>query len=297
MKIDTKICQHIINIFVLLAILAVVFFIIKHTVKPVTVSESVSAKKIRILIVPGHEPNDGGATFGDVKERDLTVELGQYLADFLKTDNAYQIFITRDTEAWNPTFADYFKNNWDEIVSWQKDSKEQFKSLLATGVKKASFSIVPHNVPAPDVGLRIYGITKWANENNIDVAIHIHFNDYHRHSAKIAGKYSGFAIYVPGKEYSNSTMSRAIAEPIFNRISENVPVSNLKIEKAGIINDSKLIALGENDTAKIPSLLIEYGYIYEPQFTNPELRGLFLKNLAYQTYLGLEDYFGNGLGK
>jgi hypothetical protein len=40
-------------------------------------------------------------------------------------------------------------------------------------------------------------------------------------------------------------------------------------------------------------MLIEYGYLYEPQFMNANLRGPVLKDLALQTYLGLEDFFNS----
>jgi len=43
-------------------------------------------------------------------------------------------------------------------------------------------------------------------------------------------------------------------------------------------------------------MLIEYGYIYEPQFADPATRSFALKDLAYQTYLGLEDFFNPSVG-
>jgi len=39
------------------------------------------------------------------------------------------------------------------------------------------------------------------------------------------------------------------------------------------------------------SMLIEYGYIYETQFTDKSLRSKALQDLAFQTYLGLQDFF------
>jgi hypothetical protein len=38
-------------------------------------------------------------------------------------------------------------------------------------------------------------------------------------------------------------------------------------------------------------MLIEYGYIYEPQFNDPNLHDVVMKDLAFQTYLGLQDFF------
>ena len=46
--------------------------------------------KVRILVVPGHEPDYGGAEFQNVKERDMTVELGQDLQGFLNDNGHYQ---------------------------------------------------------------------------------------------------------------------------------------------------------------------------------------------------------------
>lgn len=290
--------QNVINIF-LLTIIIVVFFVLDRIFQPVSVPEQKPIQKVRVLVVPGHEPDYGGAIFGTIKERDLVVELGQNLKRFLETDGKYEVFVTRDSEEWNPTFADYFKNNLDEIIFWQKDAKEQFSNLVSAGLKKQPVTAVIHNIPSFEVGMRIYGITKWSNENNIDLVIHLHLNDYRGRSQKKVGKYSGFAIYVPAREYSNSAKTDPIAQAIFDRLSEHARVSNFGPELGGIIHDPKLIAVGQNDTSKVANMLIEYGYIYEPQFVNPEIRSLSLEDLAHQTYLGLEDYFeeGNGFGK
>ena len=70
------------------------------------------------------------------------------------------------------------------------------------------------------------------------------------------------------------------------------PVSNLPVEDQGIVEDQELIAIGSYNTVDAASMLIEYGYIYEPQFRAPAVRAIVLKELAFQTYLGLADFFG-----
>src|SRR5665213_3140096 len=60
-------------------------------------SGGVFSQKVRILIVPGHEPDYGGAQFGSLDERNLVVEIGQDLQQYLQTNSNYQVFITRDT--------------------------------------------------------------------------------------------------------------------------------------------------------------------------------------------------------
>lgn len=246
-----------------------------------------AVEKPRILIVPGHEPTYGGAEFGSIKERDLAAELGQNLKEFLESDGDYEVFMTRDSKAWDDTFADYFKENWKKIIAWGKTAK-----------KDMSYKIEPtiiHNDAESDVGTRLYGITKWSNENEINLMVHVHINDDPLHSRKVPGKFSGMAIYVPPKQYSNGTFSRAVAESLFKVLSKKNPVSDWKQESGGIIESPELIALGANDTSLAGSVLIEYDYLYAPRFTDPKIRGIALKELAYDTYLGLEDFFEKGL--
>lgn len=248
--------------------------------------------KVNLLIVPGHEPNFGGAQFGKIKERDMNIDLGNYLNDFLKNNNHYKVTITRDKQNWNPTFSNYFTTNWNAIVAFVDSQKSQMRGLMNVGLIKP-VSGAYHSTVSQDVALRLYGINKWANENDIDIEVHLHFNDYPRRRQSVPGEYSGITIYVPESQYSNSTTTRAIASSVLRRLSRYNAVSDLPKENAGVVEDQDLIAIGSNNNADAASLLIEYGYIYEPQFQDPTIRDMTLKDLAYQTYLGLEDFFGN----
>jgi N-acetylmuramoyl-L-alanine amidase len=250
--------------------------------------------KIRVLIMPGHEPGYGGAEYGDIKERELNVELAENLAGFLRANSKYEVVVARTDESWNPSLQAYFKNAWNTIIEWQKAHKEE--SLRAISQQKTNFVPKVHHNSAPnDIAYRLYGITKWSNENNVDIAIHVHFNDYPGHGWKIPGEYSGFAIYVPEAQYQNGTTTRAVAGNVFRRLATYNPVSDFQGESSGIVDERELIAVGANDTADAASLLIEYAYIYEPQIVDPTARTLALKDLAYQTYLGLEDFFNPGV--
>jgi N-acetylmuramoyl-L-alanine amidase len=256
-----------------------------------SVGQDVTAKKVRILIVPGHEPMYGGTEFGSIKERDLNVELANNLAVFLSGNNKYEVFVARTSKSWNLGLDEYFSSTWDEIIDWEKSYREEMSRLIAIGqVSK----LIPNfsNPDAPrDVALRLYGINKWAKEEDIDVAIHIHVNDYPRRNSRARGQYSGFAIYVPANQYLNSPATHAIADKIFSRLGKYNPVSNLPGESVGILDEPEMIAIGANNTSDAASLLIEYGYIYEYQFLNSEIRSQALKDSAYQTYLGLQDFF------
>ncbi|MEN9524576.1 MAG: putative peptidoglycan binding domain [Candidatus Parcubacteria bacterium] len=258
-------------------------------------NKSSQQNKIKVVIVPGHEPNFGGTEYGDIKERDLVVGIADNLARFLQESGKYEVVVTRSQAAWNPVFDAYFKNSEKAIVEWQKDYKAESVQQISMGLPLPPPKVYHNNAP-PGVANRLYGITKWSNENAVDVAIHIHLNDYPGHGQRVAGKYSGFSIYTPEEQYFNSKSTRAVSESIFKRLQRYNPVSDLPGESDGIVPERELIAIGANNTADAASLLIEYGYIYEPQFVNPDARDLALKDLAYQTYLGLEDFFNpNGL--
>jgi hypothetical protein len=103
------------------------------------------------LIVPGHQPDYGGAEYmshyGDIKERDLVVELAQDLQTFLDGNNRYQVIVARDTESWNPIFTDYFKTEWNDIIDWENAYKQQFSAMVADGSLTLPKLIMLHQRP------------------------------------------------------------------------------------------------------------------------------------------------------
>lgn len=258
-----------------------------------SVNNIVNENKVRVLIVPGHEPTYGGAEYKDLKERDMVVELSNDLKRLLENNGHYQVFITRDEKEWNPEFSSYFKNHWNDIIEWQRASAKDMARRISTGSSTKPVSLVYHNKVPSDVAFRLYGINKWINDNNIDITIHIHFNDDPERRSNRPGKYSGFSIYIPEHQYSNGTTSKAIAKDVFNRLAEYNPISTLKGEANGVVEEPDLIAVGAHDTVDAASMLIEYGYIYESSFSATTTRSQAFNNLAYETYLGLEDFFNS----
>lgn len=252
-----------------------------------------NGKKIRVMIVPAHEPDEGGTQMatpsGEIYERDLAVTIGDDLQEFLDGNGNYQTYVTRTTQAWNPTFQNYFNTNWNAIVSWEQAAKE---TAMANPAIAAIFNDGEvHNTAPTDDAIRIYGATKWADENDINFMINICVNNYRGNAYNAVGKYTGFVEYYPPNIYDNSSTTKPVAEAVFNRLSLYNPTSDLPIQEPGLIQDPQLIGIGAYNTAKPAAILIEYDYIYEPQFVNPITRPIALKDLAYQTYLGLQDYY------
>lgn len=263
-----------------------------ETITPEELRTAYRQRNLKILLVPGHDNVDSGTEFNGVREADLNRGLAQELYAILKKDGHFQIFATRDftTGEYAPIFASYFATQEKEILSFRARLTEAMITALKTGQFRTRGG-VGHNTARSRVIQKLYGINKWANDNGIDVALHIHFNDHAGRRPGRAGDYEGFNIYVPEKQFSSSRASRALAESIFERLKRMFAVSNLAGESRGITEDQELVAVGANGSLDGVGLLIEYGYIYEPQFTDAEVREAMLTELAHQTYAGVKKYF------
>lgn len=270
-------------------------FFINSTTEERLKSDYISArnggKKIKILIVPGHDDGFWGTKFGGLKEADLNLEAAENLAGFLKQKNEFEVILARDKNGYNPALLSYFSQNKSEIEKFVQKNIETMNSYIQSGLVEKYKKGVIHNVAPEETVSRLYGINKWTNENKTDIVIHVHFNDDPERNYYDVGKYTGFAIYVPEKQFSNAKASVALAGPIFDRLRQYIPVSDMPKEKSGIVEDQKLIAIGAYNTLDAAGLLIEYGYIYESQFINSEIRPLAIKELAFQTYIGIKNFF------
>lgn len=259
-----------------------------------TALEKYNRNEFRVLIVPGHDndPSSGGAEFGGLREADLNVELSQELLKVFNADQHFNTQITRDKNNYIEPFLSFFTNNREDILQFRTAAKANMESEIAAD------RIIRIVTDRPDTSeenaIKLYGINKWATDNSIDLILHPHFNDYPGRYGDIAGEHSGFALYIPEHQMPNFLVSRGVAQPLFEQLKKIFPVSNHPKEKAGLVEDQELIAIGANTNLKndIASLIIEYGYLYEPQWLNPETRGVILKELAHQTYWGLKKYFG-----
>lgn len=253
---------------------------------------SSTKKKLKVLVVPGHEPYFGGAEYRDIKERDINADLALSLAQYLVEDGHFDVVMTRGKEGWNPDLENYFVTNAEGIKTFVHSQKGEMARLVGEGKIIRVSDAVPHNDAPNDVALRLYGINKWANDIRADIIIHIHFNDSSPRRVNQPGEHNGFAIYTPEHQYSNSQATAEIAPHVFKRLSRMFPVSSLPVEDQGVVEEQDLIAIGSYNSVDGASMLIEYGYIYEPQFKVPSVREPVIKELAFQTYLGLADFFG-----
>lgn len=244
-------------------------------------------EKVKVLLVPGHEPSYGGTELGALTERDIAVEIADDLAAMLRKDPRLEVFVTRDRAAWAPELSDYYEEEWRGIERFVAQKRRAMDRLLRDETIETRDFEVGHNTAATDVALRLYGINKWANENEYDLAVHIHLNDNPG-----ATNHSGFAVYVPDHQYGNAAASRDLGEAIAFELNGFNASSTLPIENYAIVEDQSLIALGSRGSADFASVLIEYAYIYETKIANDAARPAVLDDFAHQTYRGIREFLG-----
>lgn len=105
-------------------------------------------------------------------------------------------------------------------------------ALVDSGLIDSDIGFNSNRKSLPEVATRLYGVNKWSNENEMDIVIHVHFNDYPGRYSDGVGKYSGLTIYIPDKQYSNSKVSRSIAESVSEFLGKYSAYSDLKYEKS-----------------------------------------------------------------
>jgi N-acetylmuramoyl-L-alanine amidase len=247
-------------------------------------------EKIKILIVPGHDNDSFGAYANNTTEAEINLIVAEELKNILEKEKGIEILLSRDGSGYNPELQKYLDSEKENIEEFQKEKKEIIKELMEEGKVKSNI-VVQHNFARPEVVDILYGINKFANDNDFDITLHIHFNDYPGRTSSY-GKYSGFSIYVPEKQYSNAEASHDFAEKVARHLSNMFAVSDMPKENM-ITEDQELIAIGSYNTVDSVSALIEYGYIYESQFTDQKVKDVILKELAQQTYFGIMDYLND----
>ena len=270
----------------------ILFFLLAVFLVPIFKANANLVVPIKILLVPGHDKAVWGARYGNTKEADMTLALATKIYDTLKQDKRFDVHITRDQKGYTAEFANFLEQK-DAILTFQQNAKKLMQGEIASGGFVKEINPPPHHSVSEDIALRLYGFNKWANENKMDAVVHVHFNGYPLPSKWSIGKYQGFTIYYPDKQFANAKGSLDLATSIFTQLHKKYTTSNYKPEAGGLTSDQELIAVGAYGTldASIRSVLIEYGYIYEKKFRTKSAREQSYKNMASLTVAGLDNYF------
>ncbi len=264
------------------------------TISAIDLHKAYTTEKIKLLIVPGHDNEYEGSENHTIRESDLTLALAHSIDAHFKKDARFETIVARDanTGYYMTSLQKYFTEHRDDIIAFKNIAQKKMEVLKAHNFISSNVAIERKGALS-EIAFRLYGINKWANENDIDIILHIHFND---HAGRVTrtGKYTGFSIYVPEHQYGNADASKDFARVLFDELKNTVGPSTMPLERGGIIEDQELIALGSNGSLKGVAALIEYGYIYEPQFIYSAVRSPMTQELAFQTYRAIKKYFEKG---
>lgn len=262
---------------------------------PVTVNTPTPTifKPFTILLVPGHDTDTGGASFKNIYERNLVVDVADNISTLLRQDPKYNVIVARNKQVWNPIFVNYFINNQQAILDFKNQHQASSKLLMASGQKKVIPDMAIHSTVDQKTAIELYGINKWADENNVDLIIHLHFNSSLRKNMNLPGTYHGFDMFIPENQRVNSATSRVIAENIYKELQKKFNPESTNSNHNSLFEDQSLIALGASDTLTKPAILIEYGYIYEKMLQNTTTQKQALEQMAEQTVSGIQDYLNS----
>ncbi len=266
---------------------------IQDTYRGLATTSPATRNRVRILIVPGHQPDRGGAEFRDITERDIVVDIADELAELLRENPHFDVMVSRNRDTWHPALTTFFTAKSDEIDTYAARQKELMSRFVSEGSILLSEDPIYHVTASPWAAHQLYGINLWASNTHTEITLHLHLNDAPDRRAGQAGKYRGFTVYVPEHQYSNAEASRAVGEAIARRLNAYHATSTMPKEAVGVVEDQELIAVGSNNSADNAALLIEYGYLYEPQFLTDDTRASAVRDYAYATYLGLQDFFND----
>lgn len=248
---------------------------------------------LKVLIVPGHNNLSPGAVYKNTRESDLTVELSHKLQRYFSDQGVTALVVRDEMGEYSKWFTNFMETGATYINNFRDEARANFGKALESGEVTDYQGGVGHNRASSNGSFELYSINAFANLNRYNVVLHVHFNDHGQRRKNSYGKYTGFTVYVPESQLPNSVISTKLGEKIKEKLNQFVPISSLPQESAGIVESQDLIALGSNGSRDGASVLIEYGYIYETQFQENDLRDIYLEELAFQTYNGVMDFLIN----
>lgn len=248
---------------------------------------------IRVLIVPGHDDENSGAVYKEVREEDMTLMLAKEVESILEMNPQISADLTRRDEGYIIELQEYFEEEKNEIEDFIQEHIEETEEMIEDGEIEVGEQVT-HNDAPNDVAFRLYAINKWAKEEKYDFVVHLHYNDAVPRKVDEVGEFSGYSVYIPDGYLLNAEVSRPLGEAISRNLSKSIYASNNPVESKyalddGVIEDFKLIAVGSNRTLTLPSILVEYSYISEPILYGKS-ESMMRSMLAHATSNGINEY-------
>jgi N-acetylmuramoyl-L-alanine amidase len=220
-----------------------------------------------IVIDPGHGGSDRGAVYGKAREAEIVLNVAQYLRDLLKTDNRFKSTMTRDTDR---------NLSLQERVDLAHTIKaDLFVSLHANAAKDKRARGVEfyfqNHLPADEETLFLA-----ATENQM-------LKNTAKTEDEPTMKNDVLSIVEDLKRQSRMQRSLKLSNKLLSawEAEGNKPVGPNTIRQAPFFVVSQ---------TKIPSVLIELGFLSNPQEADKLMLSDYQKKIAQRIYKGLINY-------
>ena len=91
---------------------------------------------IRVLIVPGHDDENSGAVYKEVREEDMTLMLAKEVESILENNPQISADLTRRDEGYIIELQEYFEEEKNEIEDFIQDHIEETEEIIEDKNKK-----------------------------------------------------------------------------------------------------------------------------------------------------------------
>lgn len=226
--------------------------------KDITLGAALGLKIRTIVIDPGHGGKDPGAVYNGLKEKDIVLEIGKYLYEYLKSDPDLNIHLTRNKDVFIPLeerTAIANKLKADIFVSIHANAA---KNKAASGLETFVF-----NVTNDRAALEVAALENQATTKSI---------------SDLQG------ILKDILKYSKLEESVSLAGSVQSCLVKNVSASSK--QNLGVKQAPFYVLVG----ATMPAILVETGFLSNNDDASKLKSSTYRKKVAKGIYDGIKEY-------
>ena len=227
------------------------------------VSVIAQANPLYVVIDPGHGGSDAGAVYGDAKESDIALKVSLQLKKLLEKDRDFKVSLTRE--------ADFNLSLEERVQKAEKQKADIFLSLHANAsndqrAKGVEFYF-QNNLPADEEAMYLANL-----ENKMAVE---------QADNTLSKKTDVLAIVEDLKRNTKMHQSHQLSRHLMQAWKPSGRKGSRIIRQAPFYVITK---------TKIPSVLVELGFISNAQEAQKLLQTAYQKQLAERIFAGLTDF-------
>lgn len=227
------------------------------------ISLQTQASPLHVVIDPGHGGIDAGAVYGNAKESEIALKVSLQLKALMEKDKDFKVSLTRE--------ADQNLSLEDRVQKAEKQKADIFLSLHLNASKdlraKGVEFYFQNNLPADEESLYLANLeNKMSQEQSED---------------SLSKKTDVLAIVEDLKRNTKMHQSHQLSQKLLQAWSQNQRSGSRIIRQAPFYVITK---------TKIPSVLVELGFISNEAEAQKLLQSSYQKQLAERIFTGLQDF-------